>query len=128
VVDGSSRLDQSMLQCVVMCCSMLQCVVMCCSMLQQRGYVVDVWSRLDQSMLQCVVICCIVLQCRRGCVVDVWSRLDQSVLQCVVVVCCSVEGAACRRLVALRSKYVAVHCTVLQFIVVVALEKKDPYD
>jgi len=43
-------------------------------------------------------------------------------------VCCCVEGAACRRLVTLGSEYVAVHCTVLQFILVVALEKILLYD
>jgi len=58
-------MNQSVLQCVAVCCSVLQCVAVCCSVLQcvavccsvARGVV---WC----SVLQCVAVCCSVLHCR----------------------------------------------------------------
>jgi len=43
--EGERGLEESVLQCVAVCCSVLQCVAVCC------------------SVLQCVAVCCSVLQC-----------------------------------------------------------------
>ena len=69
------EVNQSVLQCVAVCCSVLQCVAVCC------------------SVLQCVVVCRQRKQSRRGariCVV-VCCTVCCSVLQCVAV-CCSVTA------------------------------------
>jgi len=91
---------ESVLQCVVVCCSVLQCVAVCCSMLQCVAV-----------CCQCVAVCCGVLSVCCG------------VLQCVAV-CCSVLRCAAVRCSALQC--VAV-CSQRQTVCACALERRRVY-
>jgi len=53
------REDESVLQCVAVCCSVLKCVADYCSVLQCVA--------VCYGWYKCVVVCCNVLQCVEGC-------------------------------------------------------------
>jgi len=62
--------DNSVLECVAVCCSVLQCVAVRCSVLQCVAVYLILWMTDtgailpdDNSVLQCVAMCCSVLQC-----------------------------------------------------------------
>ena len=74
---SQNRLDveDSLVQCVAVCCSVLQCVAACCSVLQYVAVCYlskSTWRRglsssVCCSVLQCVAVCCSVLQCVAVC-------------------------------------------------------------
>jgi len=59
---GSAESGNTMLQCVVVCCSALWCVAVCCSVLQCVA-AIDAPGRgsLRRDVLQCIGVCCLLV-------------------------------------------------------------------